>query len=117
MPATLRCKTWTPDLVGQITHLWQSGRSAGEIATVMGLSRSSVSGKLNRLGLHRNHKQPTAKPKIVKVPKQPMSIDPLPADTTSTAPTGPSTDRITPRQQKPELRAMLAEAVANTARK
>jgi GcrA cell cycle regulator len=87
----------------------------------MGLSRSSVSGKLNRLGLHRNHKQPTAKPKIVKVPKQPMSIDPpmsihpLPADTT--APTGPSTDRITPRQQKPELRAMLAEAVANTARK
>jgi len=116
MPATLRCKTWTPDLVGQITHLWQSGRSAGEIATVMGLSRSSVSGKLNRLGLHRNHKQPTAKPKIVKVPKQPMSIDPLPADTTSTA-RRPSTDRMTPRQQKPELRAMLAEAVANTARK
>jgi GcrA cell cycle regulator len=116
MRATLRGKTWTPDLVGQITHLWQTGRSAGEIATVMGLSRSTVSGKLNRLGLHRNHKPPTAKPKILKVPKQPMPIDPLPLDTTSTS-TGPSTDRMTPRQPKPELRAMLAKAVANTARK
>ena len=115
--ASLRRKTWTPDLVGQITHLWQSGRSAGEIATVMGLSRSTVSGKLNRLGLHRNHKPPTAKPKILKVPKHPVPIDPLPPDTTSTAPTVPSTDRTAPRQQKPELRAMLAEVVASAARK
>jgi hypothetical protein len=83
----------------------------------MGLSRSTVSGKLNRLGLHRNHKPPIAKPKIVRVPQQPMSIDPLPPDTAPTAPTGPSTDRMTPRQQKPELCAMLAKAVVNTARK
>ena len=50
--------------------VWASGHSAAQIATRLGHSRNAVCAKLLRLGLKRAHKPPTAKPKIVSVPKR-----------------------------------------------
>jgi GcrA cell cycle regulator len=87
-----------------LRKLWAEGHSAGQIATQLDTTRSAVCAKLNRLGLNRNHRPPTAKPKIVAVPKRPAT-----------------TDRSLTRQPTPrvhytrrQLYAMLAEAVRNT---
>jgi GcrA cell cycle regulator len=49
--------TWTDELVAAITRMWTlEGRSAAEIAALRGLTRSTILGKLYRLGLlHRGH--------------------------------------------------------------
>jgi GcrA cell cycle regulator len=99
---------WNAVTVKCFRELWTSGQSAGQIAQRLGCSRSAVAGKLQRLGLHRRPKPPTAKPVIVSVPKHiypPAVVVP----------------HALPRHAEPhyytetELRAMLAEAAANTA--
>src|ERR1700738_3419662 len=47
-----------------------SVHTAAQIARRLGYSRNSVCAKLTRLGLRRDHKPPTANPKIVSVPKR-----------------------------------------------
>jgi GcrA cell cycle regulator len=94
---------WNDTNVIRLKKLW-AGRSAGQIATQLDCTRSAVCAKLNRLGLKRDHRPPTAKPKIVAVPRRPATTD-------------------TPLTRQPSLRvhytnrqlnAMLAEAVRNT---
>ena len=90
--------------VERLKEFWANGLSAGQIATQLNCSRSAVCAKLSRLGLRRGHMPPTAKPTIVAVPK------------------GPPTNRQRRVRQpprpmeytKPQLYAMLAQAVRNT---
>jgi len=42
---------WTEDKIDELTKLWHRGRTAGQIAEVMGISRNAVLGKAHRLGL------------------------------------------------------------------
>jgi GcrA cell cycle regulator len=42
---------WTPALVERLSELWLSGTASGEIGRRLGISRSSVMGKLRRLDL------------------------------------------------------------------
>jgi len=42
---------WTPAIVEHLSTLWLSGITGGEIGHRLGVSRSSVMGKLRRLGL------------------------------------------------------------------
>jgi GcrA cell cycle regulator len=92
---------WNYTNVNRIKKLWEEGLSAGQIATQLDCSRSAVCAKLNRLGLKRNHKPPTAKPKIIAVPERPGR-----ASCASRLPHLEYTKR--------QLYAMLAEAVRNT---
>jgi hypothetical protein len=79
---------WTIELINEIVRLWSvDGRSAAEIGVAKGLTRSTVMGKLYRLGLlhrgrpgkpastpHRHHRR--------RPPKQPAAIryeEPVPA--------------------------------------
>ena len=44
--------SWTEDRVAQLRQLWGSGKSASEIAEILGgMSRNAVIGKAHRLGL------------------------------------------------------------------
>ena len=61
---------WDAASVALLKKLWVSGHSAGQIASRLGSSRNAVCAKLLRVGLKRGHKPPTAKPKIVSVPKR-----------------------------------------------
>jgi GcrA cell cycle regulator len=103
---------WNAANVKLLKQLWASGQSAGHAATQLGCSRSAVCSKLQRLGLKRGHKPPTAKPKIVSVPKAAAPLQRSPVKSIfgfrSTA-TGPRANFT-----KLELRTMLAEAVGNT---
>jgi len=49
---------WTPALVEHLSALWLAGVTSGEIGRLMGISRSSVMGKLRRLNLLRNDHRP-----------------------------------------------------------
>lgn len=62
--------SWDSKDVALLTKLWAKGQSAGQIATRLGCSRNAVCAKLLRMGLKRGHKPPTAKPKIVSMPKR-----------------------------------------------
>jgi GcrA cell cycle regulator len=61
---------WDAASVALLKKLWASGHSAGQIARRLGHSRNAVCAKLLRMGLKRGHKPPTAKPKIVSMPKR-----------------------------------------------
>lgn len=66
--------TWTDARIERMTVLWHEGKSATEIAIIIGgLSRNAVVGKLNRLGLKRAVKnRPAAsigRPRPGKSPK------------------------------------------------
>jgi len=108
---------WDAASVVLLRKLWASGRSAGQIASRLGHSRSAVCAKLLRMGLKRGHKPPTAKPKIVSVPKRklaPLAACARPVQMVR------SKRKPLPRQPqeftKSQLNTMLAEAIANTAR-
>ena len=75
MVGARHCDFWTAANTKSLKRHWASGLSAGQIADRLGCSRNAVGGKLDRLGLHRGHKPPTAHPAIVAVPKR---IDPPP---------------------------------------
>jgi GcrA cell cycle regulator len=109
--------SWDAKDVARLKKLWASGHRAAQIATRLGHSRNAVCAKLLRMGLKRGHKPPTAKPKIVSVPKR------KPALLAACAHPGHkvvSTRKPVVRQPKKltrsQLNAMLAEAAANTAR-
>src|SRR5260370_37200159 len=96
---------------------WVVAQRAAQIALLLGCSRNAVCAKLTRLGLKRGHKPPTAKPKIRPVPNRKPAL---------LAACARAVDRIVstrkPGVRQPEeftkaqLKAMLAEAAANTAR-
>ena len=100
--------------MGLLKKLWASGQSAAQIARRLGYSRNAVCAKLTRLGLKRGHKPPTAKPKIMPVPKQrptQLAACARPVDkVVSRKPVTRQPKEFTKRQ----LYAMLAEAVRNT---
>jgi GcrA cell cycle regulator len=107
---------WDAASVALLKRLWIHGHSAGQIASRLGRSRNAVCAKLLRLGLKRGHKPPTAKPKIVSVPERkpaPLAACARPVHKVVSA------RKPVARQKdftKSQLNAMLAEAVANTAR-
>lgn len=60
-PAEVReaATPWTEDRLAQLRQLWvEEALSSGEIARRMGLSRGTVMGKINRLGLLRHSSEP-----------------------------------------------------------
>jgi len=109
--------SWDAEDVALLKKLWAIGESAAQIACLLGYSRNAVCAKLLRMGLKRGHRPPTAKPKILSVPKRKpallMACD-RPVDKIVSA-----RKRVTKQPKeftKSQLRAMLAEATANTAR-
>jgi GcrA cell cycle regulator len=108
---------WDAASVVVLKKLWTSGHSAGQIASRLGHSRNAVCAKLLRMGLKRGHKPPSAKPKIVSVPKRRLAVL---AACTRPAHVVRSTRKPAWRQPqeftKSQLKAILAEAIANTAR-
>ena len=107
--------SWNAKETALLRQLWAAGQSAAEIAHRLGYSRNAVCAKLRRLGLHRGHKPPTAKPKIVPVPKQRPVL--LAACARPVDKVVSSRKRVTPQPKqltKRQLYAMLAEAVRNT---
>ena len=101
---------WNDANVKMLNELWAKGHSAGGIADALGCGRSAVCAKLQRLGLRRGHKSPTAKPMILAARRRPVDIAPPPAPRQQ--PTRNPFERV--EYTKSELRAMLAEAVRNT---
>ena len=107
---------WDTEDVALLKKLWAVGQSAAQIARRLGCSRNAVCAKLTRSNLKRGHKPPTAKPKIRPVPKRKPAL--LAA---CVRPVAKKVSRKTVGRQpkeftKSQLKAMLAEAAANTAR-
>ena len=108
--------SWDEEDVALLKKLWAAGQSADQIARRLGYSRNAVCAKLLRMGLKRGHKPPTAKPKIVSVPKRKPALlaacaHPVHKVVSARKPV------VRPKEfTKSELNAMLAEAIANTAR-
>jgi GcrA cell cycle regulator len=108
---------WDAASVALLKKLWASGHSAAQIATRLGHSRNAVCAKLVRLRLKRGHKPPTAKPKILSVLKRKPAVlaacgRPVHKVVSTRKPVVSQPKELT----KSQLNAMLAEAVANTAR-
>ena len=107
---------WDATSVALLKKLWASGHGAGQIASRLGHSRNAVCAKLLRMGLKRGHRPPTAKPKIVSVPKRKSAFfaacaRPVHKVVSARKPV------VRPKEfTKSQLNAMLAEAIANTAR-
>jgi GcrA cell cycle regulator len=106
--------SWDAKDVALLKKLWSQGQSAAQIARRLHYSRNAVCAKLTRLDLKRGHKPPTAKPKIVSVPKRtPASL---------AACVRPVAKRVSQKKltkqpkefSKGQLYAILAEAVRNT---
>jgi GcrA cell cycle regulator len=108
---------WDAVSVALLKELWASGHSAAQIAVRLGHSRNAVCAKLLRTGLKRGHKPPTAKPRIVSVPKRkPVLLAACARPIHKVvSPRKPTVRR--PREfTKSQLNEMLADAAANTAR-
>jgi GcrA cell cycle regulator len=108
---------WDAASVALLKKLWASGHSAGQIARRLGHSRNAVCAKLLRMGLKRGHKPPTAKPKIVSMPKRKPALlaacaRPVHKVVSARKPVVRPPKEFT----KSQLNAMLAEAIANMAR-
>ena len=106
--------SWDAEDVALLRKLWGAGQSAAQIARRLGYSRNAVCAKLTRLDLKRGHKPPTAKPRIVPVPKRASA-----SLAACSRPAAKIVSRKTiPRQRaeftQRQLYAMLAEAVRNT---
>ncbi|WP_456763348.1 GcrA family cell cycle regulator [Bradyrhizobium sp. USDA 4463] len=106
---------WDAKDIALLTELWSAGQSAAQIARRLGCSRNAVCGMLTRRGLKRGRKPPTARPSIRPPPKL------RPASSAACArPVAKKVSRNTgkrPQQDefsKPQLYAILAEAVRNT---
>lgn len=60
-------ETWTPDRIAELTQLWTEGKSASQIATIMGgISRNAVLGKLHRMNIETGRFSAIAPLKKVK---------------------------------------------------
>jgi GcrA cell cycle regulator len=105
---------WDAEDVAVLKKLWAAGRSAAQIGRRLRYSRNAVCAKLTRLDLRRRHKPPTAKPKIMPVPKRRPALL-----VTCSRPVAKIVSPKTVMQQpeeftKRQLYAMLAKAVRNT---
>lgn len=68
---------WSEERVEKVRTLWQAGKSAGEIAKILGcgLTRNAVIGKVHRLGMSQEGRASVAKPapdmrkRVFKAPK------------------------------------------------
>jgi len=108
---------WDAASVALLKKLWTNGHSAAQIVTRLGHSRSAVCAKLLRMGLKRGHKPPTLKPKIVSVPKRkPMLLAACARPVHKIVSTRKPVVRQPQELTKSQLKEMLAEAAANTAR-
>ena len=105
---------WDAEDVALLKKLWAAGRSAAQIARRLGYSRNAVCAKLTCLDLKRRHKPPTAKPKIMPVPKRRPAL--LAACSRPVAKiVSRKTVVLQPKEfTKRQLYAMLAKAVRNT---
>jgi GcrA cell cycle regulator len=108
---------WDAATIALLKKLWAKGHSAGQIADRLGHSRNAVCAKLMRMGLKRGHKLPTAKPRIVSVPKRKPALlaacaRPVHKVVSARKPVVRQPKELT----KSQLNSMLAEAAANTAR-
>ena len=102
---------WDAEDVALLRKLWAAGRSAAQIARRLGYSRNAVCAKLTRLDLKRRHKPPTAKPKIMPVPKRRPAL--LAACSRAVAKVVSVV--LQPKEfTKRQLYAMLANAIRNT---
>jgi hypothetical protein len=120
---------WPDERTERLKVLWAEGASSATvIGRELGMSRNAILGKVHRLGLESRAIEP--RPKVTKAEKQRVAID-NPSDfggvrrpsrvnrtrahegmrTISIA----ETNRILQEPTKNQLRAMLAEAVRNTA--
>ena len=106
--------SWDAKNVALLKKLWAVGQSAGQIARRLGCSRNAVCGRLNRLGLKRGHKPPTAKPKILPVSKRRPALLAACAHPEARKVSGKTVGRQPKKFSKRELYAMLADAVRNT---
>jgi len=111
--------SWDAKDVALLKNLWAKGQSAGQIANRLGQSRNAVCAKLLRMGLKRGHKSPTAKPKIVSMPKaRPTQLAACARPLDRVVWRKPAVRKTVTRQQKEftkrQLYTMLAEAVRNT---
>ena len=100
--------------VALLKKLWAAGQSAAQIARRLGCSRNAVCGRLTRLGLKRGHRPPTAKPKIVPVPKRRPALLAACARPVAKKVSRKTAERQPKQFSKRQLYAMLAEAVRNT---
>jgi GcrA cell cycle regulator len=108
---------WDTATIALLKKLWAKGHSAGQIADRLGHSRNAVCAKLLRMGLKRGHKLPTAKPKILSVPKRkPALLAACARPVHKVVSTRKPVVRQPKELTKSQLNAMLAEAAANTAR-
>jgi GcrA cell cycle regulator len=100
---------WDTAEVKLLTKLWAKGHSAGQCGKRLHYSRSAVCGKLQRLGLKRGHRPPTAKPITTSVPKRlvPVILEPVKAERM------PTPAKPVPLTKK-QMYEMLAQAVRNT---
>ena len=108
---------WDAVTIALLKKLWAKGHSAGQIADRLGQSRNAVCAKLLRMGLKRGHRPPTAKPKIVSMPKRKPALlaacaRPVHKVVSTRKPVVSQPKELT----KSQLNAMLAEAIANTER-
>src|ERR1700730_9500344 len=103
---------WDAEDVALLRKLWAAGRSAAQIARRLGYSRNAVCAKLTRLDLKRRHKPPTAKPKIMPVPKRRPAL--LAACSRAVA-KGVSVVLQPAKFTKPHLYGRLANAIRKTA--
>ena len=106
---------WDAKQIARLKKLWADGQSAAQIGNRLGYSRNAVCAKLLRMGLKRRHKPPTAKPRIVPVPKQrPVLLAacarPVDMVVSKRQPVAKQPEQFTKRQHY----AMLAEAVRDT---
>ncbi|MBH5396723.1 GcrA cell cycle regulator [Bradyrhizobium sp. CNPSo 4010] len=105
---------WDANDITLLKKLWSAGLSAAQIARHLGCSRNAVCGMLNRLGLKRGHKPPTARPQIRPAPKL------RPSSAACAGPIAQKVSSSTAERKQPkelsrqQLYAILAEAVKNT---
>ena len=100
---------WTDERIAALKQYWEEGRSASQIAEVLGegLSRNAVIGKAHRLGLAsrpsplKTGESKTSEPKAPKAPKaEPKAAAPRPAPAAA------------PRAEAPAAPRPVAAAVA-----
>ncbi len=106
--------SWDAEDVALLKKLWAVGQSAAQIARRRGYSRNAVCAKLTRLGLKRGHRQPTAKPKITRVPKRSPALSAACARPVARIVSRKTVVKQPKEFTKRQLYAMLAEAVRNT---
>ena len=103
---------WTSESVEQLRELWAEGNSATTCAVILNTSRNAVIGKVHRLNLPQRStdkrlRVPVGRPRERVRPERTVP-------TFNRAPARVRKQRAEP-QTKDELRAMLAEALRNTA--